>query len=391
MPKRIKLNGPVIGDSSTWLYDWLKIPYISASKIAKELEDAQGDEVELNINSGGGSVPAGSEVYTLLKQYKGRKVANITGMAASAASFIAMGADEVRMSPTASMMIHNASTWTEGDKNNHYSNADMLRNTDVGITNAYRLKTGKSTEELLNLMNKTTWMNAQQAVELGFADSIMFDESNSLIAVSNSMMSGEIPPEVEAKLRDVLVTAMLKGGADAKNPIDSGNPLAGLDLSAVMSEGLDLNSIINSSSKPTAQQLAEEDQTKEETENMDYEKLKNEHPELFNQIINEGVEQERSRIKELTALAKTPGASDIAIKAMEEGMSPLKAYQEHVSNQAKITENVATARANDAGKSKVSDVTTPDPGNETEDIEDQRKTFASNVAAIVNKKKNGGR
>lgn len=333
MPKKIKLNGPVIGDGSTWLYDWFGMPYISASKLTKELDSASGDDVELYINSGGGSVFAGSEVYTVLKEYPGKVTAKITGVAASAASFLAMGADEIKMSPTSQMMIHNAATGTDGDKNVHYSNGNMLSSVDVGITNAYRLKTGRTMDDLLDLMNKTTWMNAQQAVEFGFADGILFDDENALVAVTNSI-SGEIPPDVEAKLRDILVSAMFKGGA--KNDSDKPNLFDGLDLSSIIPQAS------NSLETGVGQQENAEPQNKEEEQPMKLDELKAQHPELYNEVMNLGVTQERNRITELNALAGAPGAAEIVAKAIEDGktagetaMEIVKASKERISDEAK--------------------------------------------------------
>jgi len=294
VPKKIKLNGPVIGDGSAWLYDWLGVPAISATRLSKDLDDARGEEVELYINSPGGSVTAGSEVYTILKEYAGKVKAKVTGVAASAASFFLMAADEILMSPTAQLMIHNASTWTAGDKNDHSSNTEMLRGTDVAITNAYRLRTGKATEELLELMNKTTWMNAQQAVGLGFADGILFDEENALLSATNSI-SGEIPPQVEEKIRDILVTAALKG-----------NKVEGLDLSALIPQaGQAVNSLENE---------GEQQQSEEEQKTMDVNELQAQHPDLYKAVLNIGAEQERNRIKSIDEIANTI-ADDLVTKA----------------------------------------------------------------------------
>ncbi|MPY20633.1 head maturation protease, ClpP-related [Paenibacillus glucanolyticus] len=374
MPKKIKLNGPVIGDGSTWLYDWFGMPYISASKLSKELDSAGGDDVELYINSGGGSVFAGSEVYTVLKEYSGKVTAKITGVAASAASFLAMGADEVKMSPTSQMMIHNAATWTDGDKNVHYSNGNMLSSVDVGITNAYRLKTGRTMDDLLDLMNKTTWMNAQQAVEFGFADGILFDDENALIAVTNSI-SGEIPPDVESKLRDILVSAMFKGGA--KSDSDKPNPFDGLDLSSIMPQ------VSNSLENGDGQQENAEPQTKEEDSPMDLNELKAKHPDLYNEIINLGVTQERNRITELNALAGAPGAAEIVAKAIEDGktagetaMEIVKASKERISDEAK-------RRHNDALNSGI-DKVDPDEAPATPNPEAASQAEAEALAEEIN-------
>ncbi|WP_211746429.1 head maturation protease, ClpP-related [Paenibacillus sp. Marseille-Q4541] len=369
MPKKIKLNGPVISDGGTWVYDWLNMPYISASKLSKELDDARGDDIELYINSPGGSVFVGSEVYTLLKEYAGKVTAKITGVAASAASFFLMAADEIKMSPPSQLMIHNAATRTEGDKNEHSSNTEMLQGTDVAITNAYRLKTGKSTEDLLNLMNKTTWMNAQQAVELGFADGILFDEGNVLTNVSNSI-SGEIPDEVINRIRDFLINSMLKeGGAEALITNSDKSILEGLDLTAILPQGI--LQLRNSMEDVAIQDPVNEPEIKEATEKMDIKQLKNEHPDLFNQITNDGKEQgrkeERERINSLNVLAKAPGAAEIVAKAIEDGRTAAEAAIEIVNASAvRITEE-GNSRKNDAAASNATQVL-----SQEEDTPEQR-------------------
>lgn len=369
MPKKIKLNGPVISDGGTWVYDWLNMPYISASKLSKELDDARGDDIELYINSPGGSVFVGSEVYTLLKEYAGKVTAKITGVAASAASFFLMAADEIKMSPPSQLMIHNAATRTEGDKNEHSSNTEMLQGTDVAITNAYRLKTGKSTEDLLNLMNKTTWMNAQQAVELGFADGILFDEGNVLTNVSNSI-SGEIPDEVINRIRDFLINSMLKeGGAEALITNSDKSILEGLDLTAILPQGI--LQLRNSMEDVAIQDPVNEPKNKEATEKMDIKQLKNEHPDLFNQITNDGKEQgrkeERERINSLNVLAKAPGAAEIVAKAIEDGRTAAEAAIEIVNASAvRITEE-GNSRKKDAAASNATQVL-----SQEEDTPEQR-------------------
>lgn len=391
MPRKIKLNGPVIGDGSTWLYDWFNIPYISASKVSRELDSAQGDEVELYINSGGGSVFAGSEVYTILKEYAGKVTAKITGVAASAASFLAMGADEIKMSPTSSMMIHNAATQTEGDKNAHSSNADSLRSTDVGITNAYRLKTGKSAEELLSLMNKTTWMNAQEAVEFGFADGILFDDDNSLMAVTNSI-SGEIPLKVEEKLRDVLFNAMLKNGS-AIGTNEGANPFEGLDLVALMPQAKEMTPMVNSSEINSAHEQKIDPQMKEDEKPMDFNELKEKHPSLVNDIATQAINAERSRIVALNALASAPGAASFIADAIANGETAADVAMKIVNASIERNKDEAANRVQDAQDSNVNKVAAQQPAdqaaNEEKETDASVNAMVEHMASLVNKK--GGR
>ncbi|MCY7486630.1 Clp protease ClpP [Paenibacillus alvei] len=381
MPKKIKLNGPVIGDGSTWLYDLFNMPYISASRVSKELDEARGDDVELYVNSPGGSVFAGSEVYTILKEYAGKVTAKVTGVAASAASFFLMAADVIKMSPTSQLMIHNAATGTEGDKNAHSSNTNMLSGTDVAITNAYRLKTGRSTDELLDLMNKTTWMNAQQAVEMGFADGILFDDENALMAVSNSIQTGEIPPDVEARLRDILIAAMFKGGTSDKNADIIGNksPLEGLDLSSILPH--DLTKAVQVLNSLDEQEQTNEPQTKEELKNMNIVQLQNDHPDLYQEILNLGVTRERNRITQLNELAGAPGAGKIVAKAIADGLTAGQAAMEIVKASQERIANEGQKRMNDAQNSGVNSIPTDEA---PADKPNQQAVYDAEADALAN-------
>jgi len=198
---KVKIKGPIISNSDAWIYEYFGIEATSPSMVDKVIEKANGEDLEVEINSGGGSVFAGSEIYTALKSYKGNVTVKIVGLAASAASVIAMAGKKVTMSPTAQMMIHNVSSRAEGDYREMEHTAEILKNANNTIANAYRLKTGKEQDELLSLMNKETWMTAQKAKELGFIDEVMFEDIQ--LAASTSY-SGLLPPEVINKMRNTV-------------------------------------------------------------------------------------------------------------------------------------------------------------------------------------------
>lgn len=198
---KVNIKGPIVGNSDAWIYEWFGIEATSPSMVDKAIEKANGEDLEVEINSGGGSVFAGSEIYTALKSYNGNVTVKIVGLAASAASVIAMAGKKVTMSPTAQMMIHNVSSWAEGDYREMEHTAEILKNANNTIANAYRLKTGKEQDELLELMDNETWMTAQKAKELGFIDEIMFEDIQ--LAASTSY-SGLLPPEVIAKMRNTI-------------------------------------------------------------------------------------------------------------------------------------------------------------------------------------------
>lgn len=125
------------------------------------------------INSPGGDCVAAAQIYNMLSNYKGKVTVKIDGIAASAASVIAMAGDMVLVSPVSMLMIHNPATIAWGDHAEMQKAIDMLSEVKESIINAYVLKTGLSRPKLSHLMDAETWMDANKAVELGFADEIM--------------------------------------------------------------------------------------------------------------------------------------------------------------------------------------------------------------------------
>jgi ATP-dependent Clp protease protease subunit len=202
MPKKVNIKGPIVGSDDSWIYDWFGMEHTTPAKISQALEEANGEELEIDINSPGGLVDMGSEIYTLIKSYKGKTTARIVGIAASAASVVACGADVVEISPTAQIMIHNVSSMAWGDHRALRHEANVIENYNKSIANAYILKTGKSNEELLALMGDETWFTAQQAVQHGFADKVMFDDEQAPKLVASITHAAMLPQEVVDKMRN---------------------------------------------------------------------------------------------------------------------------------------------------------------------------------------------
>ena len=144
-------------------------------KIFKEELMAGSGDIVVWINSPGGDCVAAAQIYTMLMDYKGKVTVKIDGMAASAASVIAMAGEKVLMSPVSMMMIHNPATVAFGDKGEFQKAIDMLSEVKESIINAYEIKTGQSRAKISHLMDGETYMNANKAVELGFADGILED------------------------------------------------------------------------------------------------------------------------------------------------------------------------------------------------------------------------
>jgi ATP-dependent Clp protease, protease subunit len=198
---KINIKGAIISNDDQWIYDWLEWDATSPRKVEQELQAANGEDLEVEINSGGGSVFDASEIYTALKEYTGKVTGKVVGIAASAASVIAMAADHLKMAPTAQMMIHNASIAAYGDHRDMSHMADVLKNVNQTVANAYKLKSGKSDNELLELMNAETWFTPQQALENGLIDEIMFEDNTPVLFVAN-FQSGILPPKLIEKIKN---------------------------------------------------------------------------------------------------------------------------------------------------------------------------------------------
>ncbi|WP_462333735.1 head maturation protease, ClpP-related [Varibaculum cambriense] len=161
----LRINGVIAEES--WLDD-----EITPAVFASELSAGSGP-VTIWLNSPGGDVVAAARIYNMLLDYPGKVTVNIDGIAASAASVIAMAASTVAMSPVSMLMIHNPATLAMGDKTELSRALDMLESVKDSIINAYQLKTGLSRAKLSKLMDMETWMDATAAIDLGFANEIL--------------------------------------------------------------------------------------------------------------------------------------------------------------------------------------------------------------------------
>lgn len=167
----LRINGVIAEES--WLDD-----DITPTLFASELNAGSGP-VTIWLNSPGGDVVAAARIYNMLLDYPGKVTVNIDGIAASAASVIAMAASTVAMSPVSMLMIHNPATLAMGDKTELSRALDMLESVKDSIINAYQLKTGLSRAKLSKLMDAETWMDATAAIDLGFANEILTSKQGS--------------------------------------------------------------------------------------------------------------------------------------------------------------------------------------------------------------------
>lgn len=205
MAKKLQIKGAIIPNNNQWVYDWYEMDATSPKKIQDVLDSIEGNEdLEIEVNSPGGSVFAGSEIYTILRGYdRGSITINIVGTACSAAAFISSIPNaKCYISPTASIMWHRTSVgWCEGNTEDLAKVQNMLNSGDKAVANAFIAKTGKSMNEALSIMSKETWYSAQEAVDIGLADGIMFaEEQQRGISLYNSFANGLIPQEIINKM-----------------------------------------------------------------------------------------------------------------------------------------------------------------------------------------------
>lgn len=200
--KKVQMKGVVVPNDYKDVFDWMNKDSFSPLSIQNQLDDADGEDITLEINSPGGYVDAGSEIYTALKEYPGKVTANIVGKACSAASWIALAADHVAMSPTAQMMIHRASGIAQGNVDDVNSQANALNELDQSFVDLYAKRTGKTKDEIYDMMKSNTWMNAKTAKANGFIDEIMFE--NEAPTVVNATGGLILNDQMISKIKNLL-------------------------------------------------------------------------------------------------------------------------------------------------------------------------------------------
>lgn len=219
-PERdLDINGTIAEES--WFDD-----EITPEMFRQELFSSRG-RINLWINSPGGDCIAASRIYSMLMDYPDEVIVIIDGIAASAASIIAMAGTKVLMAPTALMMIHNPATSAFGDYRDMNKAIDLLNEVKESIINAYQLKTGMSRTVISHLMDAETWMNANKAIEMKFVDGLLEDEKKTVIQPAYAFSSREFASKLLNKIatkNQVDSTTTQKEGRkvrELKNTIDT--------------------------------------------------------------------------------------------------------------------------------------------------------------------------
>lgn len=219
----IEVKGTIVSDEDAWIYEYFGIDCTCPKKIREAL--AESDKpVTVEVNSGGGDLFAGNEIYYMLHE-RGNVTVDIVGLCASAATIAACGGVHIRAIPGMQYMIHNVSCGAYGDYNEMDKTSEVLQNANVSVSNVYQQRTGLSEEKLLELMNEETWMDAKRAKELGFIDEIIGEnKKRTLNNAFCQILSDEVKDRIRAtvsnpeELKDLeikqkqLTLLKLKGG-----------------------------------------------------------------------------------------------------------------------------------------------------------------------------------
>ena len=197
---RVDIKGTIIPNNYKEVYGYLGMESTAPVDITAAIKKAKGEKLEVYIDSGGGEIHAGSNIYTELRNYKPGVDIYIVGLAASAASVIAM-AGRSMISPTAMVMVHNVQSGAQGDYKDMDKMSETLKVANKSMAAAYVEKSGMTEKEALAMMDKETWIDANRAVELKLVDGIMKPEQSLLVA---STTGGLLPMAMINKIKDVI-------------------------------------------------------------------------------------------------------------------------------------------------------------------------------------------
>lgn len=193
----INIRGDIVGNDDKWIYDWFDMDATCPKDVTDIIQAAEeGEEIEVLINSGGGSVMAGQEIYSALAKSR-NVIIRIQSLAGSAAGVVAMAGHSI-ISPVAMIMIHNVSlSGASGDYHDMQKNAEILKQMNAAMASAYTQKSGRPLDEILKLMDKETWLTANQCLDYGFVDEIETGQQS--VVYTNSYSGMWLTDEIRQK------------------------------------------------------------------------------------------------------------------------------------------------------------------------------------------------
>lgn len=209
----LEIRGDIVSDDMAWIYDFFEMSCICPQMVRDAIADlSESEDLTVHINSYGGDVQAGQEIYTALSGIRSRVNVQVESVACSAASVIAMAGGHVSMSPVALLMIHRAWSTTQGNTNDMAHDAEMLATVDSALASAYAIRTGIAKAEILEMMDKETWLTAADALEKGFIDEVIDYNAQAPMQAAAAFGGLSITPEMIARAE----AARAKEQEDAK-------------------------------------------------------------------------------------------------------------------------------------------------------------------------------
>ena len=349
----VKIHGPIVSNDTALFYNWVGWDCCCPRDVETALENAEGEDITLEINSPGGVCVSGYEIYNKLRGYSGNVTAHVI-YAASAATLIACAADKTLIAEAGIYMIHNTQGSAEGDYRQMDDKGSALRQFNESLLNVYEKKTGMSRDDIQGLMDENTYMGPQKAIEYKFADGLIPDSRGENLMTTAVAAQTQIVPEIIA--REIM--AMLKDKEVA--PVQQTN-------------------LVN-----TQKQKGEKDMTLEEFKAQSADAVA-ELAAVIESAKNEGAQEERARMKDLDELRGIVSEDDLKDAKYGENPTDAKtlAYQSAMKNKT-LAKKYMNDAEEDATNSGVADVGAgkPDVGEGTE-AEDEK------LASYINKTRGG--
>ena len=390
----LRLEGP-IDEDSLWGDE------ITPDAFRNDLEAETGD-VTVWLNSPGGNVFAAAQIYNMLRDHKGAITVKIDALAASAASVIAMAGDTVLMSPVSMLMIHDPSTIAMGNADDMQQAINTLNEVKASIVDAYHDKTGLSRNKISQLMSDETWLSARKAVDLGFADGLMFAENEKSGEPDKDPDDPNKDPDDPNKDPDEGSEGDNPDDPKKEDPENNWKPFGASISRQLVWAKLTKNAPSHSASASGIGVVNKKQPKKyKEAKDMTVEDLTKQYPDLVNAIadeaskkavtdsdkaITDAVRAERDRIKEIEEIENRISDKDLVNKAKYETFIDAKTLAfEAMKAEADINKQALAGIDNDGKASGVSNVV-PDPvkGTEGETKEQEIKDGAALIAAALN-------
>ncbi len=384
----IKLKGQICTDSTAKLYQWFGIDVASPSIVENALDQANGDDVILEIASPGGVVVAGYEMYSAIKKYTGKVTAHIT-WACSAATLVACACDEVLISEAGVYMIHNVQGGAEGDYQTMDWESKTLQAIGEGIINAYENKTALPRDEIKKLMDESTYMSPADAISYGFCDGLMTDAEDKETDIDITAVAASTIPIISEDKANAFLS--VKAFID-----EMGGEEKALEkvIECKSSQMENATSVANDNAQVTESPVSDIDNSTKGAKAMGLQEFLNENPEAkaeYEQALAEAkaeaVNAERERMKSLDAIANNVSSEMLARAKYEDIVDGKElAYKALVEGNAVAAAYMQNA-IDDNAESGVNNVGVGEPNTGIEEDSDKELEQANAMAEYINAKK----